>query len=73
MVRQAALQPKHQAANVMADLEALRRADFLVGSFPSNVYRLAAELNAAYNDGTKYSPHAQRIFAVDDVEWYQDP
>jgi hypothetical protein len=62
-----------QAVNVMADLEGLRRADFLVGSFQSNVYRLAAELNNAFHGGRTYSPHTQRIFAVESIEWYTDP
>eukprot|EP00966_Prymnesium_polylepis_P290453 6709521-Prymnesium_polylepis.1 len=62
-----------QAANVVADVEALRQADFLVGSFQSNVYRLAAELNHAHHGGRTYSPHAQRIFSVESIEWYPDP
>ena len=62
-----------QAANVAADVEALRQADYLVGSFQSNVYRLAAELNSAFHSGRTYSPHTQRIFPVESVEWYADP
>jgi len=63
-----------EAANVMADVEALRQADFLVGSFQSNVYRLAAELNSAFHDGITYSPHSQRIFPIEPtIEWYADP
>ena len=56
-----------------ADVEALRQADYLVGSFQSNVYRLAAELNSAFHGGRTYSPHTQRIFPVESVEWYADP
>ena len=54
-----------------ADLEMLRRADYLVGSFQSNVFRLAAELNTGYHT-KKYLWDQRRIFSVD-VEWYQDP
>jgi len=52
---------------IVADLEMLRRANYLVGSFQSNVYRLAAELNSAYHHGKE-----KRIYAVD-IEWYEDP
>jgi hypothetical protein len=68
---------KHRAAGagaIAADIETLRRADFLVGSFQSNVYRLAAELNTAYHvDKYEWSVGAMnRIFPVD-IEWYEDP
>lgn len=63
---------QHEAVNVFVDIEAMRRADFLVGSFSSNVFRLGAELNVAHHAGTKYSPHVERIASVD-VEWYADP
>ena len=58
----------------LEDIETLRRADFLVGSFQSNVYRLAAELNTAYHvDKYEWSVGAMnRIFPVD-IEWYEDP
>jgi hypothetical protein len=62
----------HEAVNVFVDIEALRRADYLVGSFSSNVFRLGAELNVAHHVGIKYSPHVERIASVD-VEWYADP
>ena len=67
----------HRAAGVgaiAADIETLRRADYLVGSFQSNVYRLAAELNTAYHaDKYEWSVGAMdRIFPMD-VEWYEDP
>lgn len=59
------------AAAIATDLEALRRADYLIGSFQSNVYRLAAQLNSAWHIRT-YSIHSLRHFAVD-IEWYEDP
>eukprot|EP00934_Nitzschia_sp_Nitz4_P007476 Nitzschia sp. Nitz4//scaffold352_size16485//14344//15684//NITZ4_008860-RA/size16485-processed-gene-0.8-mRNA-1//1//CDS//3329548909//7466//frame0 len=59
------------AAAMAADLEGLRRADYLIGSFQSNVYRLAAQLNTAYHV-SNYSVHEDRHFAVD-VEWFEDP
>eukprot|EP00543_Licmophora_paradoxa_P002194 CAMPEP_0202446080 /NCGR_PEP_ID=MMETSP1360-20130828/4714_1 /ASSEMBLY_ACC=CAM_ASM_000848 /TAXON_ID=515479 /ORGANISM="Licmophora paradoxa, Strain CCMP2313" /LENGTH=365 /DNA_ID=CAMNT_0049062505 /DNA_START=123 /DNA_END=1220 /DNA_ORIENTATION=- len=60
------------AGAVAADIEVLRRADFLVGSFQSNVYRLATELNLAYHSGTYSVRDMNRHFAVD-IEWYEDP
>jgi hypothetical protein len=54
---------------VVADLECLRRADFLVGSMISNVYRLAAELNFASRPAR---PAHQTIYSMD-VPWYQHP
>lgn len=54
-----------------ADIETLRRADFLVGSFQSNIYRLAAELNTCYHT-SRYLWDKKRIHTVD-VEWYEDP
>lgn len=59
------------AGAIGADLETLRRADFLVGSFQSNVYRLAAELNTAYHT-SRYLWDENRIHSVD-IEWYEDP
>jgi hypothetical protein len=59
------------AGAIGTDLEVLRRADFLVGSFQSNVYRLAAELNSAWHAGN-YSWSLRRHWTVD-VEWYEDP
>lgn len=59
------------AGAIGADLEVLRRADFLVGSFQSNVYRLAAELNSAWH-AANYSWSFRRHWTVD-VEWYEDP
>jgi Alpha-(1,6)-fucosyltransferase N- and catalytic domains len=59
------------AVGIVADLDILRRADYLVGSFQSNVYRMAAELNTAFHVGN-YSSHLKRHFTVD-VEWYEDP
>ena len=62
---------KFGAAAIAADLECLRRADFLVGSFQSNVYRLATELNMAWQMG-KYPISLQRHRTVD-VEYFEDP
>ena len=58
-------------AMIATDIEGLRRADYLIGSFQSNVYRLAAELNTAYHTG-RYSTHQLRHHTVD-IEWYEDP
>ena len=55
------------------DIECLRRADYLVGSFQSNVFRLAAELNTVYHEERHHSRlSGQRIRSVD-VNWYEDP
>jgi hypothetical protein len=59
------------AASVATDVEVLRRADYLIGSFQSNVYRLAVELNTAYHAG-KYLLTMHRHRTVD-IEWYEDP
>lgn len=59
------------AGLIGADIETLRRADFLIGSFQSNVYRLAAELNTGYHT-SRYLWDKKRIYAVD-IEWYEDP
>lgn len=61
----------HSAAAIATDIEVLRKADYLVGSFQSNVYRLATQLNTAYHVDT-YSIHKERHFTVD-LEWYEDP
>jgi hypothetical protein len=59
------------AAQVAADLEVLRRADYLIGSFQSNVYRLATELNTAYM--VDRYPISRKRHRPVDVEWYEDP
>jgi hypothetical protein len=59
------------AGAIATDLEVLRRADYLIGSFQSNVFRLAAQLNTAFNVH-KYSVHTMRHFTVD-IDWYEDP
>jgi hypothetical protein len=59
------------AAAVATDVELLRQADYLIGSFQSNVYRLVAELNTAYHvNNYPWSMH--RHYTVDN-EWYEDP
>ena len=60
-------------SGIATDLELLRRADILIGSFQSNVYRLAAQLNTAYH-AANYSvlESHHRHFTVD-VEWFEDP
>ena len=62
---------KFGAAGIATDVECLRRADFLIGSFQSNVYRLATELNMAWMTG-KYPISMPRHRTVD-VEYYEDP
>jgi len=59
------------AAGIAADVEVLRRADYLIGSFQSNVFRLAAELNTAYH--VKQYPISMNRHRTVDVEWYEDP
>jgi len=59
------------AGAIATDVDVLRRANFLVGSFQSNVYRLSTELNTAYHVRT-YPTTMERHFSVD-VEWYEDP
>jgi len=59
------------AAAIAADIEVLRRADFLIGSHQSNVYRLATELNTAWNVA-KYPLRLNRLRTVD-IPWYEDP
>lgn len=59
------------APMIATDIEVLRRADHLIGSFQSNVYRFCAEINTAYHAG-KYSIHQYRHHTVD-LDWYEDP
>jgi len=61
----------HAAPAMVADITMLKQADYLVGAFQSNVYRLACELNTAYHYKT-YPLWQVRHKAVD-VEWYEDP
>jgi hypothetical protein len=58
-------------ASIATDVEVMRRADYLVGSFASNVYRLATELNTAYMVN-RYPITLPRHRTVD-IEWYEDP
>ena len=59
------------AASIATDLDVLRKADYLVGSHQSNVFRLACQLNTAYHVD-KYPYHVNRYQSVD-VEWFEDP
>lgn len=59
------------ASSIATDLEVLRRADFLIGSHQSNVYRLATELNTAWNVA-KYPIRLNRLRTVD-IPWYEHP
>ena len=52
-------------------METLKRADYLVGSFQSNVFALAAELNTAYHN-SRYPLNLERIIPVD-IEWQENP
>jgi hypothetical protein len=56
---------------ILAGLEMMRRADFLVGSFQSQLFRLACELNAAWFP-TQYSITTRRHWTLD-VEWFENP
>jgi hypothetical protein len=58
-------------AEMATDLHLLKQADYLIGSFQSNVFRLAAQLNTAHNVD-RYSVRQRRHFTVD-VEWFEDP
>jgi hypothetical protein len=55
----------------VASLEVMRKADYLVGSFQSQTFRLAAELNAAWF-AARYSPSLHRHWPLD-VEWFENP
>ena len=59
------------ASAIATDVEVMRRADFLVGSYQSNVFRLSTELNLAHHAG-KYLRSKKRFYTVD-IEWYEDP
>jgi hypothetical protein len=50
----------------------MRKADYVVGSMISNVFRLVAELRDANPELPVDSLKTQRVFSVD-VEWYEDP
>jgi len=59
------------APAIAADVEMLRRADYVIGAAQSNVYRLIMELNMAYHAGTYlWTTNRHRIV---DIEWYEDP
>jgi hypothetical protein len=59
------------AVGIATDLEIMKRADFLIGSHQSNVYRLACQLNTAHHGG-RYLYEMDRHLSVD-VEWFEDP
>ena len=61
----------NEEQSMLASLEVMRRADFLVGSFQSQTFRLACELNAALT-ATKYPATMRRHWALD-VEWFENP
>jgi Alpha-(1,6)-fucosyltransferase N- and catalytic domains len=59
------------SGSIATDVEVLRRADYLIGSFGSNVYRLVAQLNTAFMvDRYPWSRIRHRTV---DVDWYEDP
>jgi hypothetical protein len=55
----------------VASLELMQKADYLVGSFQSQMFRLGAELNAAWF-AARYSPSMRRHWTLD-VEWFENP
>lgn len=60
---------------MLSDLHQLRTANYLVGTFQSQMYRLAAQLNLAYfhrHDHPTVSTPLQRHWPVD-VEWFENP
>jgi hypothetical protein len=57
---------------IITDIELMRKADYVVGSMISNVFRLVAELRDANPELPVDSLKTQRVFSVD-VEWYEDP
>ena len=60
------------APAIATDVEILRRADYLIGSYQSNVYRLASVLNTAYHKNQYLYTTTNRIQTVD-IPWYEDP
>lgn len=60
-----------QEMKILASIEIMRQAHFLVGSFQSQVFRLASELNAAWFAG-KYPVNTPRHWPLD-VEWFENP
>ena len=57
---------------MLTDIELMRKADFVIGSMTSNVFRLVAELRAASPGSGHGGGLAQRAFSVD-VPWMQKP
>jgi hypothetical protein len=61
------------AAGIATDVDVLKRASFLIGSYQSNVFRLVAGLQQAYHvSNFTFSRGMERVYPVD-VEWYEDP
>lgn len=63
---------RRRSNDVARELYILQRADYLVGTFQSNFYRLATELNSAYNDAHKENHQRKRHYSVD-IEWFEKP
>lgn len=55
----------------LASLKIMREATYLIGSFQSQMFRLGAELNAAWY-AAQY-PFANRRHWTVDVEWFENP
>ena len=55
----------------LAGLECMRRATHLIGSFQSQTFRLAAELNSAWHS-SQYHVTKRRHWTVD-IEWFENP
>ena len=68
---------RHAGVPFAVDVEGLYRADYLVGSMSSNVFRLAVELHYASGRATRPGPNQgstrrQRVFPIDGIPWHQD-
>jgi len=70
---------RHAGVAFAVDLEGLYRADYLVGSMTSNVFRLAVELHYASGRATRHSrpgpnqgsARRQTVFPIDGIPWHQ--
>jgi len=71
-IRHAPEQPfNEQDVSTLAALTVLQEATYLVGSFQSQLFRLAAELNTAFH--SNQYPAAKRRHWTVDVEWFESP